>query len=260
MRTASGNNAGHPKIRSDRAPLQSARNKNGAGAERLNTTSQGQRPWLQSARNKNGAGAERLNTTSQGQRPWLQSARVTWKPGTMLAPVPAVMVSCGGKDGYKPNIITLAWAGTVCSEPPMISVSIRPERYSYEIISKTGEFVVNVTTAALAKATDMCGVKSGRDVDKFAMTGLTPLPSNVVSAPAIAESPVNIECRVKSTHKLGSHVLFLAEIVSVQVSEELMDKKGKLRLEHADLLAYAHGEYYVLGRRLGFFGFSVKRK
>ena len=235
MRTSTAKKQGPAKARPDRAPLQNARNKNGAGAERL-------------------------NTTSQGQRPWLQSARVTWKPGTMLAPVPAVMVSCGGKDGYKPNIITLAWAGTVCSEPPMISVSIRPERYSYEIISKTGEFVVNVTTAALAKATDMCGVKSGRDVDKFAMTGLTPLPSNVVSAPAIAESPVNIECRVKSTHKLGSHVLFLAEIVSVQVSEELMDKKGKLRLEHADLLAYAHGEYYVLGRRLGFFGFSVKRK
>ncbi len=178
----------------------------------------------------------------------------------MLAPVPAVMVSCGGKDGYEPNIITLAWAGTVCSEPPMLSISIRPERYSYEIISKTREFVVNVTTAALAKATDMCGVKSGRDVDKFAMTGLTKLKSNVVSAPGIVESPVNIECRVKSTHKLGSHVLFLAEIVSVQVSEELMDKKGKLRLEHADLLAYAHGEYFVLGRRLGFFGFSVKRK
>ena len=187
-------------------------------------------------------------------------AKRTWRAGTMLSPVPVVMVSCGGKEGYEPNIITLAWTGTVCSEPPMLSISIRPERYSFEIISKTREFVVNVTTAALAKATDLCGVKSGREVDKFALTGLTPCPSKTIAAPGIAESPVNIECRVRSTHKLGSHILFLAEILSVQISEELLDKKGKLRLEHADLLAYAHGEYFMLGRRLGYFGFSVKRK
>lgn len=184
----------------------------------------------------------------------------SWKPGTMLAPVPAVMVSCGGTDEYSPNIITLAWAGTVCTNPPMLSVSIRPERHSHKIISSTMEFVVNITTANLAKATDWCGVKSGRDVDKFQETGLTPFPSEQVAAPGIAEAPINMECKVRKIIRLGSHDLFLAEIVAVHISEDLLDKKGKLRLDHADLLAYAHGEYYVLGRRLGFFGYSVKKK
>lgn len=187
-------------------------------------------------------------------------AKRSWKPGTMLAPVPAVLVSCGGSAGYKPNIITLAWAGTICSEPPMVSISIRPSRYSYEIISKTKEFVLNVTTGRLARATDKCGVTSGRDIDKFAECRLTPLASETVQAPGIAESPVNMECKVKRIVKLGSHDLFIAEITGVQVSEDLLDKRGKLRLEHADLLAFAHGEYYLLGKKIGFFGYSIKKR
>ena len=183
-----------------------------------------------------------------------------WRAGTMLAPVPAVMVSCGGTHDFAANIITLAWAGTVCSDPPMLSVSIRSERHSHAIISMTREFVVNLTTARLARATDWCGVKSGRDVDKFAATGLTPLKSVKVGCPGIAESPVNLECKVKKILPLGSHDLFIAEIVAVQVSEEFLDKRGKLHLDKAGLMAFAHGEYYALGERLGFFGFSVKKR
>lgn len=178
----------------------------------------------------------------------------------MLAPVPAVLVSCGGTAKFRPNIITLAWAGTVCSEPPMVSVSIRPQRYSHEIISETREFVLNLTTVAMAKAVDWCGVKSGRDVDKFEGAHLTPFPSEIIAAPGIVESPVNMECRVKKVVPLGSHDMFIAEIVAVHVSQELVDKRGKLRLEDAGLLAYSHGEYYALGRRLGFFGYSVKKR
>ena len=183
-----------------------------------------------------------------------------WKPGTLLSPVPVVLVSCGGWDGFPLNVLTVAWAGTVCSEPPMVSISIRPERYSYEIISQSREFVINLTTAKLSRATDFCGVKSGREVDKFAAMGLTPQPSKKIHAAGIVESPVNLECKVVQSHRLGSHVLFLAKIEAVQVSETLLDKRGKLRLESADLLAYSHGEYFTLGRRLGSFGFSVKRK
>lgn len=184
----------------------------------------------------------------------------SWKPGTMLAPVPAVLVSCGGTKEYRPNIITLGWAGTICSEPPMVSISIRPQRYSHEIISHTREFVLNVTTAELARATDWCGVKSGRDVDKFAETRLTPMPSECVAAPGILESPVNMECKVKKIIQLGSHDMFLAEIVAVHISGDLLSSHGKLCLDNAGLLAYAHGEYYVLGRKLGYFGYSVKKK
>ncbi len=183
-----------------------------------------------------------------------------WRPGTMLAPVPPVLVSCGGKGDYRPNIITVAWAGTVCSEPPMLSVSIRPQRYSHEIISATREFMVNLPTAALAKAVDWCGVKSGRDVDKFEGARLTPFNSDVVSAPGIMESPVNMECKVRKIIPLGSHDMFIAEIVAVHVTEMLIDKRGKLQLEDAGLLAYSHGEYYALGRRLGYFGYSVRKK
>ena len=189
-----------------------------------------------------------------------QIRKRSWRPGTMLAPVPAVMVSCGGAKDYKPNIITLAWAGTVCSEPPLLSVSIRPSRYSYEIISKTGEFVVNVTTAKLARATDWCGVKSGRDFDKFEHCRLTPFPSEIVKAPGIAECPINMECQVRRVLKLGSHDMFIAEIKAVHVSEELLDKRGKLRLDKAELIAFSHGEYFVLGSRLGHFGYSVRKK
>ncbi|MGI5924137.1 MAG: flavin reductase family protein [Lentisphaeria bacterium] len=182
-----------------------------------------------------------------------------WKPSTLLSPTPAIMVSCGGKEDFAPNIITLAWAGTVCSEPPMLGISIRPERYSYGIIQATKEFVVNVPTATLARATDYCGVKSGRDGDKFAGAGLTPMAAEKVAAPLIAECPINLECRVKKVIKLGSHDLFLAEILLVQVSEDILDKKGKLRIDKADLLAYANREYYVLGKRLGAFGYSIRK-
>jgi len=186
--------------------------------------------------------------------------RKVWRAGTVLAPVPAVLVSCGGAQGYGPNLVTLAWAGTVNSEPPMLSVSIRPSRYSHEIISKTREFVVNLTTASLARATDWCGVRSGRDVDKFAACHLTAIPSTKVTAPTVAESPLSLECRVKDIIPLGSHDMFLADILAVTVREELLDKKGKFQLAKSGLLVYAHGEYFLLGRRLGSFGYSVKKK
>ena len=143
----------------------------------------------------------------------------SWKPGNMLNPVPAVMVSVADED-HRPNIITVAWAGTICTNPPMVSISVRPSRYSYDIIEKTGEFVINLTTEKLARACDYCGVVSGRDVDKFAKTGLTPMPVEHVSAPAIAESPVNIACRVTESHALGSHTMFIAEVVGVTVDDE----------------------------------------
>ena len=176
----------------------------------------------------------------------------------MLYPVPAVMVSCARK-GEKPNIITVAWAGTVCSDPAMVSISVRKERYSHDIIKETGEFVINLTTRKLARATDYCGVKSGRDVDKFADMHLTAVPSVKIEAPAIAESPVNIECKVKQVLELGSHDMFIAEVVAVNVDEKLLDSKGALRLQDADLIAYSHGQYYTLGDNIGKFGYSVKK-
>lgn len=186
-------------------------------------------------------------------------AKQIWKPGNMLYPVPAVMVSCG-RAQEKPNIITVAWAGTVCTNPPMLSVSVRPERYSYDIIKDTGEFVVNLVTKRLVRATDYCGVRSGRDVDKYRETGLTPLDSRMVACPGIAESPVNIECRVRQVLPLGSHHMFLAEVVSVTVEESLMDKKGKFELNRSGLVTYSHGSYFLLGEELGSFGYSVRRK
>ena len=182
-----------------------------------------------------------------------------WKAGTVLSPVPVVLVSCGGSGGHKPNIVTVAWAGTVCSDPPMLSISLRPQRFSYGIIADTREFAVNIPSADQAKVTDWCGVKSGRDVDKFSEMNLTPLKGKTIEAPLIMECPISLECKVKRIVKLGSHDLFLATIEAVQVTEELIDKAGKLRLDKANLLAYAHGEYFALGRRLGFFCFSVKR-
>lgn len=182
-----------------------------------------------------------------------------WKPGNMLYPVPAVMVSCG-REGENPNIVTVAWTGTVCSDPVMVSISVRPERYSYNIIKETGEFVINLTTRELTRATDWCGVKSGRDVDKFAEMGLTAGPANHLKyAPVIIESPVNLECRVKDIQELGSHHMFLAEVVGVQVSERFLDDTGKFELNATDLVAYSHGEYFVLGEKLGKFGYSVKK-
>ncbi len=183
----------------------------------------------------------------------------TWRGGNMLYPVPAVMVSCQ-RPGEKPNIITLAWAGTVCTNPPMVSISIRPERYSYDIIRETGSFVINLTNKSLVRAMDWCGVKSGRDVDKFAQMHLSAGSSSAVEAPLIAESPVNLECRVEQVLELGSHHMFLAKVEAVDVDEELLDEKGTLHLERADLIAYSHGGYYALGKQLGSFGYSVRKK
>ena len=185
-------------------------------------------------------------------------SKVTWKAGTMLYPLPPVMVSCGTME--KSNIITVAWTGTVNSEPPMTYVSVRPERYSYGLIKETGEFVINLTTDRLVWNADFCGVKSGRDVDKFALPGLTAIAASEVSAPMIEESPVNIECRVDRSMLLGSHEMFLAKIIAVNVSEKLLDAKGVLHLEKAGLAATAHGKYFTLGRQVGSFGYSVKKR
>lgn len=186
-------------------------------------------------------------------------AKQHWRGGNMLYPVPAVMVSCA-RPGEKPNIITVAWAGTVCSSPAMLSISVRPERYSYDIIKETGNFVVNLVNKELVYATDYCGVKSGRDTDKFEAMKLTPLPSQHIDAPGIAESPVNLECKVTQAIPLGTHDLFLAEIVGVTVDEKYMDENGKFHLNDAGMVSYSHGEYYELGKKLGTFGYSVKKK
>lgn len=186
-------------------------------------------------------------------------SKQVWQPGNMLYPIPAVMVSCGRK-GEKPNIITVAWAGNICSSPAMLSISVRKERFSYDIIKETGEFVVNLTSKKLVKATDWCGVRSGKDYDKFKEMGLTPLESQKISAPGIAESPVNIECKVKQVVELGSHDLFIAEVVCVTVDEKLLDEKGRLDLGKAKLVAYSHGEYFMLGEKLGKFGYSVAKR
>lgn len=182
-----------------------------------------------------------------------------WKPGNMLYPVPAVMVSCQRKD-EKPNIITLAWCGTCNTNAPMLYVSIRPERYSYDIIKETGEFVVNLVNKNIVYAADYCGVKSGRDVDKFKEMKLTPLESRYVKAPGISESPVNIECKVKQIIPLGSHDMFLAGIAGVTVDDKYMDASGKFNLNDSGLVAYSHGEYFELGKKLGKFGYSVQKK
>lgn len=186
-------------------------------------------------------------------------AREFWRGGNMLYPVPAVMVSCSRKN-EKPNIITVAWAGTVCSDPVMLSISVRKERYSYSIIKETGEFAVNLVTAGLVKAADYCGVRSGREVDKFRECHLTPIPSRTISSPTIAESPLTLECRVKQVIALGSHDMFLAEVTAVSVDERYMDEKGKFHLNKSGLVAYSHGEYFELGKKLGKFGFSVRKK
>ncbi|MBQ9639858.1 MAG: flavin reductase family protein [Bacteroidales bacterium] len=183
-----------------------------------------------------------------------------FKPGTMLYPLPAVMVSCGETEAEY-NIITVAWTGTVCSEPPMCYISVRKERLSHSIISRTGEFVINLTTEALAKATDWCGVNSGRSVNKFSAMHLTPVQAQIVKAPLIDESPLNIECQVVEIKELGSHDMFIANVVAVDADEQLIDRStGQFYLNHAHPIAYSHGKYYSLGERIGGFGFSVKKK
>ena len=178
------------------------------------------------------------------------------KPGTLLAPVPAVMVSCR-RPGEKPNAITLAWVGTVCSDPPMVSISIRKERYSHAIVCETGEFIINLCGEANLKATDYCGVKSGRDEDKFAACQMTALAVEGFTAPAIAECPIYLACRVQSIQELGSHDLFLGVIEKMGVRKDLMDETGRIDYNRAHLVAYNHGAYYGLGEALGFFGYSV---
>lgn len=177
----------------------------------------------------------------------------------MLYPVPPVMISCADEEG-KSNIMTAAWAGTICSDPVMVSVSIRPERYSHDVIARTGEFVINLTTEDLAYAADFCGVRSGRDVDKFEYLHLTKIPSRKVGAPSIGESPVCLECRVTEIRKLGTHDLFIAEVVQVSVDEKYLDSRGRFALEDAGLVAYVHGSYLGLGKKLGSFGYSVRKR
>ncbi len=190
----------------------------------------------------------------------IEKMKTAFKPGTMIYPLPAVMVTCGDNpENY--NIITIAWTGTICSDPPMCYISVRPQRHSHELISRTGEFVINLTTTALARQTDWCGVKSGRDVNKFREMGLHPEQAQIVKAPLIKESPLNIECKVFDVKHLGTHDMFMANVVAVNAEENLIDKStGAFQLNHAGPLAYSHGKYYGLGEKLGGFGFSVKKR
>ena len=183
-----------------------------------------------------------------------------WKPGNMVYPLPAVMVSCADKEGHD-NIITIAWTGTICTNPAMLYISVRPTRYSYHLIRESGEFVVNLTTKDLVKATDWCGVRSGRDVDKWSEMHLTRgNAQTLIYAPIIEESPVNIECQDVKVEELGSHHMFLAKVTGVQVDDRFMQDNGKFALNKTGLLAYSHGEYFDLGKSLGTFGYSVKKK
>ncbi|MBQ9899007.1 MAG: flavin reductase family protein [Ruminococcus sp.] len=185
-------------------------------------------------------------------------AKQFWKGSALLAPVPAALVSCGTIE--KPNVLTIGWTGIVCTRPPMTYISVRPERYSHDIIRDSGEFVINLTTSAMCREVDFCGVRSGRDVDKLAHCGFHAEAAHEVSAPVISECPVSLECRVTESKLLGSHTMFLAEIVGIDVDERYIDSKGKLNLQQCGLAAYAHGEYFALGRKLGDFGFSVRKK
>lgn len=184
--------------------------------------------------------------------------KVTWKAGTFEYPIPAAMVSCGTMK--KSNIITVAWTGVINTNPAMVYISVRPERYSYEIIEKSKEFVINLTNEQLAFATDWCGVKSGKDIDKFEKMHLTKQKANFVSCPMIEEAPVSIECKVKEIKKLGSHDMFIAEVLAVNADEKYFDKKGAFDISKCNLIAYANGGYYTLGKKVGKFGYSVQKK
>ena len=185
-------------------------------------------------------------------------SKIAWKGGALLGPLPPVMVSCG--DGERDNIITVAWTGITCTHPPKTYISIRPSRHSYPIIKASGEFVINLAPAALVRSVDYCGIYTGAKVDKFAKCKLTREPAQVVKCPMIAEAPLSLECRVTDILPLGSHDMFLADIVAANVDEALLDEKGALRLSRAGLAAFAHGEYFELGRRIGKFGFSAAKK
>ncbi|MBE6189764.1 MAG: flavin reductase family protein [Rikenellaceae bacterium] len=190
----------------------------------------------------------------------MTTSREDFKPGTLIYPLPAVLVSCGETEEEK-NLLTVAWTGTICSDPAMCYISVRKERHSHAILKRTGEFVINLTTRALCRATDWCGVRSGRDYDKFQEMNLTPLWAKHVKAPLVAESPVAIECRVKQVLELGTHDMFIAEVVGIEVDPQYINPEtGKFELERADLVAYSHGEYYTLGEKIGTFGYSVRKK
>jgi flavin reductase (DIM6/NTAB) family NADH-FMN oxidoreductase RutF len=187
-------------------------------------------------------------------------SKILWKPGTMIYPLPAVMVSSGSTpEEY--NIVTISWTGTICTDPPMCYISVRPTRFSYGIIKKNGEYVINLTTKKLAFATDWCGVRSGSDHDKFKEMGLTPGPASKVNAPVIIESPVNIECIVKEIKELGTHHMFISEVVAIQAESDFFDEKtGLFRLNDSEPICYSHGKYYETGSLIGKFGFSVEKK
>lgn len=185
-------------------------------------------------------------------------SKVTWKPGTFLYPLPVVMVSCGTME--KSNIITVAWTGIINTDPAMVYISVRPSRYSYNIIKESGEFVINLTNEKLTYATDWCGVKSGAQVDKFKEMNLTKEPAKFVKCPMIKESPVSVECRVKEIKKLGSHHMFVAEVLGINADEKYIDEKGAFDISKCDLIAYSNGHYYTLGKKIGKFGFSVQKK
>lgn len=182
----------------------------------------------------------------------------TWKAGTFVYPIPAVLVSCG--DEKEKNILTIAWTGTICTDPAMTYISVRKERYSYDIIKRTGEFCINLTNEDLAYATDFCGVKSGKNIDKFKEMNLTPEKASIISAPMIKESPVSIECKVKEIKELGSHDMFIAEVVAINIDEKYMDETGRFDMQRCKLITYSHGEYFKLGDKIGKFGYSVKKK
>ena len=184
--------------------------------------------------------------------------KVTWKPGTFLYPIPAVMVSCGTME--KSNIITVAWTGIINTNPAMVYISVRPTRYSYNLIKEQGEFVINLTTKDLVRATDWCGVKTGEKVDKFKEMKLHKEKAKFIKCPMIKESPVSVECKVKEIKELGSHTMFIAEVVAINVDEKYIDNKGAFDITKCDLMAYANGNYLAMGKKLGKFGFSVKKK
>lgn len=186
-------------------------------------------------------------------------SKVNFKPGNMLYPLPAVMVSCGDINGVS-NILTVAWTGTICTNPPMAYISVRPERHSYPIIRESGEFVINLTTRQLVRATDYCGVRSGRQQNKWEDCHLTPVTADTVKCPMIEESPVNIECKVRRVLELGSHHMFIADVTAIHVDDRYLDEKNTLHLDQANLLAYSHGTYFDLGKTLGTFGYSVRKK
>ncbi len=185
-------------------------------------------------------------------------AKQQWKGGALLAPVPAVLVSCG--NGETDNLITIGWTGICATHPPKLYISVRPERYSYEIIKQSGEFCVNLPNTKMVRALDFCGVRSGKDTDKFKQTGLTKSDSFAVECKSVAESPLTLECKVDKIIPLGSHDMFIADIVAVSVDESIIDENGRLMLERAELLAYSHGDYFTLGKKIGDFGFSVRKK